>query len=232
MSNAESVAAAASSDIQPSSDSLAHYRSASRNGSQSGSPQLPPAIPSEPQAQSQPMTATASTSSLQPPVENGDNPASGYGTRSRNRTGGRPNYAEDKEMDLEIEALSKPSRSSKRAAGASTEQQPAPSAFASVNGATPSDRPADSATAAPTTPVPTPAPSKKRKHPGSNNTVAANSGPTNTSRAKAASSVPFKGYVETNMMSFSRCGYKLNAMEQLVADDGTTVQANGKKSFF
>jgi hypothetical protein len=29
------------------------------------------------------------------------------------------------------------------------------------------------------------------------------------------------------MMSFSKCGRRLNAKKQLVADDGTAVQANG-----
>jgi hypothetical protein len=47
------------------------------------------------------------------------------------------------------------------------------------------------------------------------------------SRSRHAVSVPLKGFVETNMMSFSGCGRKLNAKKQLVADDGTTVQANG-----
>jgi hypothetical protein len=180
------------------------------------------------------MTATASSSSLlQPVLENGDNAASGYGTRSRNRTGGsRPNYAEDKEVDLEIETLSKPSRSSKRSAAAS-EQLPGSTGGPSEDGSAPPDKPTDNLPAAMTAPAPTstptpaPAPSKKRKHPGSNHTVSATSSLTSTSRAKPTLSVPFKGYVETNMMSFQRSGSKLNAKKQLVADDGTAIQANG-----
>ncbi|OAL34702.1 hypothetical protein AYO20_06119 [Fonsecaea nubica] len=181
--------------------------------------------------QSQPMTATASTSSLQPTPENGDNSTSGpYGTRSRNRTGGsRPNYAEDRELDLEIEALSKPSRSSKRSsAAASEQQQPSSTNFASVNNTQP-EKPAEitpAANASTPTAAAAPAPSKKRKHPGSSHTVAATSTMGTNSRARPVASVPFKGYVETNMMSFKRCGYRLNAKNQLVADDGTAVQAN------
>lgn len=181
--------------------------------------------------QSQPMTATASSSSLQPPIENGDGSTSGpYGTRSRNRTGGsRPNYAEDRELDIELEALpSKVGRSSKRSTA--SEQQSASSGFMAVNNSLsdlPSDNgpPTNSSTPAPAA---APAPSKKRKHPGSNHTVASNSNVASSSRSRQTAAVPFKGYVETNMMSFQRCGRRLNAKKQLVADDGTTVQANGK----
>jgi hypothetical protein len=34
--------------------------------------------------------------------------------------------------------------------------------------------------------------------------------------------------VETNMMSFEKHGRRLNGKKQLVADDGTTLEANGK----
>ena len=179
--------------------------------------------------QSQPMTATASTSSsVQPPLETGDNAASSYGTRSRNRTGGpRPNYAEDRELDLEIEALSKPSRSSKRSAGTTVEPQL--TGFTTVNATHQPEKPAESANNVVTpAPTPAPAPSKKRKHPGSNNTVPSTSANATSSRSKPIASISFRGYVETNMMSFLQGGYKLNAKKQLVADDGTTVQANGK----
>ncbi|OCT54003.1 hypothetical protein CLCR_10721 [Cladophialophora carrionii] len=224
-------------DHHPPPDASSNNASASGNGSRSVSPppQNTTVLPSETNSQSQPMTATASSSSslLPPALENADNAASGYGTRSRNRTGGsRPNYAEDKEVDLEIEALSKPSRSSKRSAAAG-EQLPGGVGVASENGSTLSDKPADNVPAAITTPVPAstptpaPAPSKKRKHPGSNHTVAATSASASNSRAKPTLSVPFKGYVETNMMSFQRGGSKLNGKKQLVADDGTAIQANG-----
>ncbi|KIX06521.1 uncharacterized protein Z518_04497 [Rhinocladiella mackenziei CBS 650.93] len=180
--------------------------------------------------QSQPMTATASSSSQHLPLENGDGPASGpYGTRSRNRTGGtRPNYAEDKELDIELETLPKISRSSKRPSATACEQPPAPSGFASVNHSNGDQLPEHAPAGHSSTPTPasTPALSKKRKHPGSHHTVASNSNMVSSSRSRHTTSVPFKGYVETNMMSFTRCGQRLNAKKQLVADDGTIVQAN------
>jgi hypothetical protein len=58
-------------------------------------------------AESQPMTASNSTSSNPSVKDVGGGGAEGavpYGTRSRNRTGtSRPNYAEDKELDAEFE---------------------------------------------------------------------------------------------------------------------------------
>ena len=230
MSTADSAVTTADLDTLPPADGSSKDASASRRESRSASPSAPTAtaLTSEGNAQSQPMTATASSSSwLLPPPDNGDNAASGYGTRSRNRTGGRPNYAEDKELDLEIEALTKPSRSSKRSIAAS-DQQPATTGSASMDGGAASDKPSDYITPSTTTVAAAPAASKKRKHPGSNHTVAPTTVTTSTPRAKTITSVPFKGYVETNMMSFLRCGSRLNAKRQLVADDGTTIQANGK----
>lgn len=183
--------------------------------------------------QSQPMTATASSSSQQPPADhldtNGTGPTS-YGTRSRNRTGGRINYAEDKDLDMELEALSKPQRTSKRTSTAANESQAAPPSLAVANPQV--DQPADSLPAASSTThtpasTPAPAPSKKRKQPGSNHTVAAHSTAVG-SRLRNTASIPFKGYVETNMMSFVNCGRRLNSKKQLISDDGTVVQANGK----
>lgn len=226
-----SANATAVSDTQSLADAFTHDARPSALGKRdrSASPATDMAAASslETNPQSQPMTATvSSSSSLQPTLENGDSAASGYGTRSRNRPGGRPNYAEDKELDLEIEALSKPSRSSKRSAPTS-DQQPVTDGFATVNGIGPSDKPVETMPVATSSPAAAPAPSKKRKHPGSNHTVTTASTSSNSSRTKHAMSIPFKGYVETNMLSFSRCGSKLNAKRQLVADDGTAIQANG-----
>jgi len=183
--------------------------------------------------QSQPMTATASSSSQHPPPDQTDPASAGptsYGTRSRNRTGGRINYAEDKDLDIELEALTKPQRSSKRTSAAATESQAATPSYTAVNSL--ADHPADNAptlSSAAHTPAstPAPAPSKKRKQPGNNHTISAHSSAT-ASRLRTTASVPFKGYVETNMMSFANCGRRLNAKKQLVSDDGTIVQANGK----
>src|ERR1700709_2427937 len=128
MSTDDSTVAPEALDTRPPPDASYKDASALGNGSRSVSPppQNTAAAASEANLQSQPMTATGSSSSLQPPLENGDSAASGYGTRSRNRTGGaRPNYAEDKEVDLEIEAAAKPSRTSKRSSGVVNEVQPA-----------------------------------------------------------------------------------------------------------
>ncbi|KAK5197522.1 putative PHD type zinc finger protein with BAH domain-containing protein [Exophiala xenobiotica] len=189
--------------------------------------------------QSQPMTATASSSSQNPPQDNGNAATSAiYGTRSRNRTGTRPNYAEDKDLDLELEANQaspKTSRSNKRssaaaaaAAASATEQHTTSSGFAAINNSV-ADLGSDNApTGGTSTPVPapTPAPSKKRKHPSSSLPAATNHTMPANSRSRHAAPLPLKGFVETNMMSFSRCGRKLNAKKQLVADDGTAVQTN------
>src|SRR4051812_15705540 len=79
------------------------------------SPSADPALPQS-APQSQPMTATASTSSEHPPQNNADgSAATTYGTRSRNRTSGiRINYADDKDIDLEIEAAGKYSKNTKK----------------------------------------------------------------------------------------------------------------------
>jgi hypothetical protein len=64
-------------------------------------------VPEVRAAESQPMTASSSTSSHPSGNEvngNGTGAAAPYGTRSRNRGGAaRPNYAEDKELDAEFE---------------------------------------------------------------------------------------------------------------------------------
>ncbi|KAI1610564.1 bromodomain and PHD finger-containing protein 3 [Exophiala viscosa] len=181
--------------------------------------------------QSQPMTATASSSSQNPPQENGGASAAGsYGTRSRHRTGTRPNYAEDKDLDVELDASPKVSRASKRSSAANEQHTTATSSgFAAINHSA-SENPSDNVpTGGTSTPVPsaTPAPSKKRKHPGSSHPVASthHTMPANA-RSRHAVSVPLKGFVETNMMSFNKYGRKLNAKKQLVSDDGSTVQAN------
>lgn len=100
-----------------------HSRPASAKN-ESGSASLPPRVSSKSPQQnphlpfhsaakstnleSQPMTATSSSSSM-PPDQQANNSmdatgASPYGTRSRNRTGNpRPNYAEDREVEMEYD---------------------------------------------------------------------------------------------------------------------------------
>jgi hypothetical protein len=179
--------------------------------------------------QSQPMTATASASSQNPTQDDADgNSAAPYGTRSRNRPGGaRPNYADDKELDMEIEAAGRIKAAPKKVAStAPPTAEPATTSFgfAAINSvSTQNNDPPAPVNVAP----PQPAPAKKRKQPASSNPTSNGTAPSYNSgpRARALLST---AYVETNMMSFSRCGQKLNNKKQLVADDGTTLAANGK----
>lgn len=199
--------------------------------------------------QSQPMTATTSSASQNLTQADGDGSAEAatYGTRSRNKGGNaRPNYADDRELDLEIEASGRIQKSKPKKAGASStslagtqvELVPVQNGFSAVNTATITTNgvsptiPGMStfSTQAPATLV---APSKKRKQPGANNTTA----PTTSAQAPvsapsksrgAHSSSPNRIHLETNMMSFSRCHARLNAKMQLVAEDGTVLVANGE----
>lgn len=195
--------------------------------------------------QSQPMTATASTSSLTAAQENDENgTATPYGTRSRNRAGGpRPNYADDKELDLEIEAAGRIQRPSGRKTGtptngtrdndaAASQSRPScatmnASAFSSTtaNAATKDAIPGTSTFSANPT---APAPSKKRKHPGSSSTSSTSRvNHVSTGRARAHLAAQPRQQAETNMMSFDGCGARLNARGELVADDGTVLKPNG-----
>ncbi|PQE20132.1 hypothetical protein CJF30_00001455 [Rutstroemia sp. NJR-2017a BBW] len=204
-------------------------------------------------AESQPMTATNSTASNKSSKDVGVSGLGGaaYGTRSRNRTGtARPNYAEDKEMDVDIEiaAAMKEGRKGPRGKDTST-SNPTDNgksiAAAKQNGAPETEQPApplnhnkeqipgtSTFSANPTT-APS-QPSKKRKAPGQSATVAAQPSPPNppqngvsapaTTRTAASTSL-VGGFRESNMLSFDNCGGRLRD-KKLVADDGTVFQVN------
>ena len=177
--------------------------------------------------QSQPMTATASTSSQNPNADDGDpDAAATYGTRSRNRPGlSRPNYADDKELDMEIEAAGRISKGTFKKASSNHNADTAPASlgFAAINSVSIANgEPATQANTA----TPAPAPSKKRKQPGSN-AVSSSATPSYNVGPRSKTVHSAANYVETNMMSFSRCGGMLNTKQQLVADDGTTIAPNG-----
>jgi hypothetical protein len=189
------------------------------------------------------MTASASISSQNQNPEDGDpNSTPTYGTRSRNRPGAaRPNYADDKELDMEIEAAGriKPiataapatatatTTTTKKAASSNShtaESTPAPLGFAAINSLSINGEPA-----APQAPaVASPAPTKKRKQPGSNQ--GSNGATTSYALGPRSKAQQGSAYVETNMMSFFRCASKLNTKKQLVADDGTVLGANGEQT--
>ena len=180
--------------------------------------------------QSQPMTANPSASSQNPSADDGDpDAAATYGTRSRNRPGiSRPNYADDKELDMEIEAAGRISKGTSKKAPSNYNADAAPASlgFAAINSVSIANgEPAAQSNTA----TPAPAPSKKRKQPGSNAVSSSGTPSYNVvPRSKAVHSAA--NYVETNMMSFSHCGGMLNSKQQLVADDGTSMAANGLSS--
>lgn len=185
-----------------------------------------------------------------PGLETGDaNGAAPYGTRSRNRTvANRPNYAEDKEQEKEldnlIEANGKITRSApaKAAPPAAVDLAAADATrrgFAAVNTNVPELN--GNASAArdliPGTstfsanpgvngngPVPQ---SKKRKQPGANTTVSASSVANNTAPRMPRSSASARQHHETNMMTFEGCGARLTRNKELIADDGTVLSVNG-----
>lgn len=157
-----------------------------------------------------------------------------YGTRSRNRTSTRPNYAEDQDMDFEFTSAATTGKKKGLDASAATTQGtsetkrgPDATSFQAVNSnaTNAKDSNASTPTAAGTT--------KKRK--AAANTAAALSG-------NAASATPPPGAArkpavptgsstlarETNIMSFSKHRSCLNKKGELVADDGTKLSVNGK----
>ena len=175
-----------------------------------------------------------------------------YGTRSRNRTSGaRPNYAEDKDLDADVEmnGAHHPESSNKKAhqaptsnSGVSEEKGATASSstrrggFAAINGNPPSNahhvsssKDGSSGTSTPSggnaTSQHATGTSKKRKQPGSHVTASsASSGGHSSSRARATAST----YTDSNMMSFERSGsYLKNG--KLKADDGTVLSVNGER---
>lgn len=194
--------------------------------------------------QSQPMTTTTSSASHNAMQVDGDSEAATYGTRSRNKGGNpRPNYADDRELDLEIEAAgripkSKPKKEKAVAVmnNVSSAQgvpaaPPAQNGFAAVNsavvtainGALPIPGTSTFSTAS------TQQQNNKRKQPGSTSTAAPSpAAPAQAKKTRGIPSTASRSHLETNMLSFSRCRGRLNAKKQLVADDGTALAANGE----
>ena len=230
----------------------------------SNSPQRNPHLPalSAPKStnlESLPMTATSSSSSM--PSDQQVNSsmdtatASPYGTRSRNRTGNpRPNYAEDREVEMEYEWSSskRPHPSSgpsvpNSAQPGDGEKPPAATARRSSTTA-PTAPPTNNKAALPSVPkdhlpgmssfsvnpepnTAPPAPSRKRKAPGTApaapHTSSAVTQPPAPSISRRTAHVPTpKVSRETNLMTFESCqGFLKNG--KLKADDGTVLAVNG-----
>lgn len=97
----------------------------------------------------------SSSSGSNPAAKNGAaDTASPYGTRSRNRGQSRPNYAEDKDMDMELydvypEKRDGDSKKASRQTNASSEPQEAPAPRAANGGATRKPLPSDTKRSSP-----------------------------------------------------------------------------------
>lgn len=208
-------------------------------------PSPAPAAPVE--ALSQPMTASNSSSSNQPPSDMGT-----YGTRSRNRGAARPNYAEDKELETEFDVIASPKESNgrkgtKTAEGTNLEAAQANiarkgailEADANVLLQNYHKEPIPGTLTFPANPAPISGQSSKKRKATNQSTPNASLQPqqylpmnglpaaqANTRRASMAAHAA-GGFRESNMMSFEGCGSRLKN-KKLVADDGTVLQTNGK----
>ncbi|EEP81821.1 predicted protein [Uncinocarpus reesii 1704] len=202
-------------------------------------------------AQSQPMTTTNSfssaadapkTSAITPSSTSASAP---YGTRSRNRVGvPRPNYAEDRDLDIDLEPISngKPGSSKKSSSTSHTASRASPVANTdrfsgvstrrtqnSTNNYTSTTKEAIPGTSTFSANPNATNGSKKRKQPGSSTTVQGSSTPTNTTQASrkfvvAASRSP-ELECPTNMMTFNNSRACLRN-GKLKADDGTILAPN------
>ena len=187
--------------------------------------------------QSEPMTTTTSSSSSEvpamDPVSSSTTPAP-YGTRSRGKNGApRPNYAEDHDGDMEFEVTSPPPKSgsvSKRGAASiqnttngspEVESDKGPGITTRRGQTTANGTNPQSASSIPgtssfsTTSAPSSTSTRKRKQPGGS-----------TKKASASASGAAKRSF-SNMMSFEKCGARLNN-GQLKADNGTMISVNGE----
>ena len=257
---------------EPSNQSAPQVRPASKNNDSastsipscvpSKSPQQNPPPPPESMAktaflESQPMTTSSSSSSLPPDQQIDTTGASPYGTRSRNRTGNtRPNYAEDRELDMEYEwASGKKSQGalgstmpsnlqsgeSDKASAGNTRR----SSTAALNGLTTSNKttipnpqnnniPGMSSfsvhpdyNVASAVPVPT----RKRKAPGSGPVASytppiATQAPPSAMSRRNGASSQSSRLRPTNLMTFESCQCYLKN-GKLKADDGTILAVNG-----
>jgi hypothetical protein len=204
-------------------------------------------------AESQPMTASNSTSSNLSAKEtavSGTGAAVPYGTRSRNRTGtSRPNYAEDKEIDTEFEVPSSKDATVRKAARVGDHGN-------AVDTARPTNL-ARKIPALETEHTLTIQSHYKEPIPGTS-TFSANpaaTGSNHSKKRKATSQVStFQAQLQTpaqnlptlqavtrrtsmaaqvvagsrdsNMLSFESCAGRLSG-KRLVADDGTVLEVNG-----
>lgn len=200
-------------------------------------------------ADSQPMTKSTSSGSNPPSKDNMSGP-SPYGTRSRNRGQARPNYAEDKDIDMYDAYPEKkedePKKSTSRQNG-SADASRGSSRKSAVNDESKTSNShtgtAASSNTAASSLASTSQSNKKRKAPAqcaTNGTSTSTQGLSTiaTTRRSAASTSAAgaghvqghhghgqAGYKESNMLSFETSGAKPKN-GKMVADDGTELQLN------
>jgi hypothetical protein len=206
--------------------------------------------------ESQPMTASNSTSSVistkDAITSSAGAAAVPYGTRSRNRTGtSRPNYAEDKELDIEFEIAPPVKESTGRkpvkAADPIATDTGRPSTTARKNLTIEPDQPltvqshykepipgTSTFSANPTALSTSQGTSKKRKttHASSLQSqlqgASQNAPPTQVVTRRASMVAQVGGNSpDSNMLSFEECKGRLKD-NKLIADDGTVLEVNGK----
>jgi hypothetical protein len=208
--------------------------------------------PTEPQSRSimsQPMTASTSSSSNPSSKDIGAGASAPYGTRSRNRAGGsRPNYAEDRELEMDFEVQTGLKEDDPRRAARAPERpqnmQDSPTvgtANRRANGMQlessalplPKDHiPGTLTFSANLTPTNVTQPSKKRKsaaqssHSHQSVSLSANPGISNGLKP-SATSYGSSNYRESSMLTFESSEACLRN-DKLVADDGTILGTNGE----
>ncbi|KAK8089567.1 BAH/PHD-containing protein [Apiospora hydei] len=233
----------ASSSTKATPDSGSHNNSSSHNTTHSptAQPTTNNATP-EHVAAPQPMSKSAATAAganlaTKDNMSSSSQP-SPYGTRSRNRGQARPNYAEDKDADMEMfdaapeKKEEEPKKASRQAGNLANGSSDAPRT--SIPTATPSSASSSS--------------SKKRKaanqstangahaHTAAATTTQSSNASTATASTRrstasaaaattAASGGTGAGFRETNMLSFENCGAKPKD-GKMIADDGTVLQHN------
>jgi hypothetical protein len=166
-------------------------------------------------------------------------PAGSYGTRSRRGGKERLNYAEDQDADFDFTSAATTTSYKKGASAAANAQNTTDAkrakesaqlvttngAHSSANNQTIAKDPAPGATSTVTNP-------KKRKAAGTATPTNLASTPPVSAALSAANmrkQLPSSLARETNMLSFSRSKSCLNKKGELVADDGTKLNINGKR---
>jgi hypothetical protein len=166
-----------------------------------------------------------------------------YGTRSRNRGAPRPNYAEDPDIEGDLESVTAASSKSKRVSslnasnsnrtstpGSETEKGTGVSTRRThaIGGSGVAKEPIPGTSTFSANPNHVTNGSKKRKQPGSNQTVHGTTTPNGTVSSKGfiAAASQVEGPPVSTMMSFHKYGPYLKD-GKLKADDGTELALNG-----